>query len=74
MMKKFTVDQIEGDIAVLECENGSFVHMELASLPKHIHEGDIIRFDADSCFLSAEETDRRRQKIQKLMDKLFIDE
>ena len=46
-MKKFTVDRIEGELAVLECENGSFVEMELASLPKNIREGDIIRFDAN---------------------------
>ena len=73
-MKKFTVDRIEGELAVLECENGSFVNMELDSLPKNIREGDIIRFDSNSCFLSAEETDHRRRKMQKLMDKLFTEE
>ena len=73
-MKKFTVDRIEGDIAVLACENGSFVNMELSSLPKNISEGDIIRFAANSCFLSDEETSRRRQKMKKLMDKLFTEE
>ena len=72
-MKKFTVDRIEGEIAVLECGNGSFVEMELASLPKNIREGDIIRFDANSCFLSEDETARRRQKMRKLMDKLFTE-
>ena len=72
-MKKFTLDRIEGEIAVLECENGSFVEMELASLPKNIREGDIIRFDANSCFLSEDETARRRQKMRKLMDKLFTE-
>ena len=73
-MKKFTVDRIEGDIAVLECENGRFVNMELGSLPKNISEGDIIRFDANSCFLSEEETARRRQKMQKLIDRLFTED
>lgn len=70
-MKKFTVDRIEGEYAVLECENGDFVEMELASLPPNLHEGDIIRFNLNSCYLSAEETERRRQKMQKLMNKLF---
>ena len=73
-MKKFTVDRIEGDIAVLECENGSFVNMELSSLPKNSSEGDIIRFAANSSFLSDGETSRRRQKMKKLMDKLFTEE
>lgn len=71
MMKRFIVDRIEGDKAVLECENGDMVSMELTSLPKNLREGDVIRFNADSCFLNEEETERRRQKIRKLMEKVF---
>lgn len=71
MMKRFIVDRIEGDRAVLECENGDMVSMELTSLPKNLREGDVIRFNADSCFLNEEETERRRQKIRKLMEKVF---
>ncbi|MBR1482537.1 MAG: DUF3006 domain-containing protein [Ruminococcus sp.] len=73
-MKKFTVDRFEGAFAVLECENGSFVEMERSALPKNLREGDIIRFDANSCFLSEDETVRRRQKMQTLMEKLFTDD
>ena len=71
MMKRFIVDRIEGDRAVLECENGDMVSMELTSLPQNLREGDVIRFSADSCFLNEEETERRRQKIRKLMGKVF---
>lgn len=70
-MKKFTIDRIENDRAVLECENGSIVSVELSSLPKNIREGDILRFDENSCFLSEAETQRRKKKIKQLMDKLF---
>ena len=63
-MRKFIVDRIEGDKAVLECENGTFVEMEVASLPKNLKEGDVIRFKAK----------RRRQKIQRLMEQVFEDE
>ncbi|MER2081720.1 MAG: DUF3006 domain-containing protein [Ruminococcus sp.] len=73
-MRKFIVDRIEGDKAVLECENGTFVEMEVASLPKNLKEGDVIRFKANSCFLNADETERRRQKIQRLMEQVFEDE
>lgn len=70
-MKKFTVDRIEGDRAVLECEDGSFVSMELSALPKNLSEGDVIRFDANSCYLSEEESTRRHQKLKKQLEKLF---
>ena len=47
------------------------VSVELSSLPKNIREGDILRFDENSCFLSEAETQRRKEKIKQLMDKLF---
>lgn len=70
-MKRFTVDRIEGDKAVLECENGSTAVFELSSLPKNIHEGDILNFVNGSCYLNAEETERRSQKIRALMQSLI---
>lgn len=70
-MKRFTVDRFEGDKAVLECENGDFAVFDRTSLPKNIKEGDVLRFEAGSCYLNAEETDRRRQKMQRLMQSLF---
>ena len=35
-MKRFTIDRIEENKAILECENGEFVTLELSSLPKNI--------------------------------------
>ncbi len=70
-MKRFTVDRFEGDRVVLECENGDMAVFERRTLPKNIKEGDVLRFDGGSCYLSAEETVRRRKKIRKLMDSLF---
>ena len=58
-MKKFIVDRIEGDKAVLECENGDMVNLELKALPKNIKEGD--------------ETKARKEKIKNLMNSLFED-
>ena len=70
-MKRFTVDRIENDKAVLECENGDCVTLELKSLPKNIKEGDVLCFEENSYFLDKEETEKRRQKIKSLMDSLF---
>ena len=70
-MKRFTVDRIEEDKAVLECENGECVTLEVKSLPKNIKEGDVLCFEENSYFLDEEETEKRRQKIKSLMDSLF---
>ena len=70
-MKRFTVDRIEEDKAILECENGDCVTLELKSLPKNIKEGDVLCFEANSYFLDKDETEERRQKIKSLMDSLF---
>lgn len=70
-MKRFTVDRIENDKAVLECENGECVTLEVKSLPKNLKEGDVLCFEENSYFLDKEETEKRRQKIKSLMDSLF---
>ena len=70
-MKRFTVDRIEKDKAVLECENGECVTLEVKSLPKNIKEGDVLCFEENSYFLDKEKTEKRRQKIKSLMDSLF---
>lgn len=70
-MRKFTIDRIEGSKAVLECENGDCVSLDLVSLPKKIKEGDVLYFEEGSYFLDKEETEQRKRKIKSLMDSLF---
>ncbi len=70
-MKKFTVDRLEGDRAVLECENGDTAVFDRKSLPGSIREGDVLCFEEGSCYLNAEETERRSQRIKELMDRLL---
>ena len=70
-MKKFIIDRIEETKAILECENGDIVYLELKSLPKNVKEGDALYFEEGSYFLNEEETLRRKEKIKNLMDKLF---
>lgn len=72
-MKKFIVDRIEGYKAVLECENGDMVNLELKALPKNIKEGDVINFQENSYFLNSDETKARKEKIKNLMNSLFED-
>ena len=70
-MKKFIIDRIKETKAILECENGDIVSLELKSLPKNVKEGDALYFEEGSYFLNEEETLRRKEKIKNLMDKLF---
>lgn len=70
-MKKFTIDRIEEGKAVLECENGDMVNLDVSSLPKNIKEGDILEFADGSYFLDDEETIKRKMKIKELMSSLF---
>lgn len=70
-MKKFTVDRIEENKTVLECENGKFVSIETKSLPKNVKEGDILRFEENSYFLDKSETEKRKKQIKDLMNSLF---
>ncbi len=72
-MKRFTVDRFEGDKVVTECENGEMAIFEKSALPKSIKEGDVLNFEAGSCYLNAEETKRRKEYIRKLMDSLMED-
>jgi hypothetical protein len=70
-MKQFTIDRIEENKAVLECENGDCVSLELSSLPKNIKEGDVLCFEEGSYFLDAAETQKRKEHIKNLMNSLF---
>lgn len=70
-MNQFIIDRIEDGKAVLECENGEFVNIDLSSLPKNIKEGDVLRFDNGSYFFNAEETEQRSRYIKNLMESLF---
>ena len=70
-MKRFTVDRFEGGKAVLLCENGETAVLDRTALPKKLRESDVLCFEEGSCYLNAEETEQRRQKIKSMMEKLF---
>lgn len=70
-MKSFILDRIECDKAVLECEDGKFVTLDIKSLPKNLSEGDALYFEKGSYFLDKTETERSKEKIKGLMDSLF---
>ena len=66
-----TIDRIEGDLAVCEKENGSFVNVPLKSLPSGAREGSVLVRDGSSWRLDAAREAQRRGHIAKKMNSLF---
>lgn len=71
-MAYIVVDRFEGDIAVLELEDGSFIKMAIADLPNGAKEGSVLGFDENgNMAVDRDEEKRRRSENKKLQDKLF---
>lgn len=62
---KVTIDRFEGDFAVVETEDGTFVDMP-AVLARGAKEGDVLEIRIDE-----KETEARKKRIKGLMDQLF---
>lgn len=70
----WVVDGLEGRHARVEVEAGQTVDMSLASLPRGVREGDVLRVHVEGGDLSIEldpaETTRRRGQAQQQLDAL----
>lgn len=67
-MKTLIIDRIEADFAVCEIEEGSFADISLKALPDGVKEGDVVKISVD-----ADETEKRKNNIDNLMNSLFKD-
>lgn len=67
-MKKLIIDRFEGDFAVCETDDLEFVNIPIAALPCGAKEGDVFTISIDKS-----ETDKRKEKIEGLMNSLFKD-
>ncbi|GAW92763.1 DUF3006 domain-containing protein [Calderihabitans maritimus] len=61
------IDRFEGDMAVIEY-NGKTFDLPRSLLPEEAKEGDVLKMSIE---IDKEETEKRRKKIEKLMDELF---
>ena len=64
----FIIDRLEGEYAILEIREGEFSQMPKRLLPDAAKEGDVVIITVDK-----QETEQRKQRIEGLMDKLFVD-
>lgn len=69
-MKRGIVDRFEGDYAIIELDKG-FERIAKGKLPTTVKEGDVIVIDKEKIYVDIEETNKRKNKIKGLFDKLF---
>jgi len=60
------IDRFEGELAVLELENGEFVSVDTKILPPNAIEGSVINITCDEG-----ETEKKRLAAKKKMDSIF---
>ena len=61
------IDRFEGEYAVVETDNGEFVNLPKILVPD-AHEGDVVEIS-----INKEETSKRSENINSLMNDLFED-
>ena len=66
---RIVIDRIEEDIAIVEKEDGSFLHMSKNLIPSDAKEGDVLLIAVDK-----QNTVDRQQEITSLMEELWHDE
>ena len=67
---KYIVDRIEGEYAVCEAEDRSFINIPLIQLQPGIKEGDHISFD-DGVYSTFPTDEERKKRVKALMDDLW---
>ena len=68
---KLIIDRFEGGFAVCEAENKDIVNIERSKLPKGTKEGDVIIQTSEGYKLDIDMTNRRKERINKLMNELW---
>ncbi|WP_075980610.1 DUF3006 domain-containing protein [Bacillus massilinigeriensis] len=67
------VDRIEGDIVVVELDNGKMKDFSLSLFPPSIQAGEAVYWKENSFTIDMDQTKKLRKEIEDLMDDLFID-
>jgi len=67
------VDRIENNIIVVELEKSKVMTYKIDKLPT-VKEGDVLEINSDTkeVFVNKKKTKARRNKIKKLIDKVFV--
>lgn len=68
---KLIVDRFEENFAVCIDENNHVVNICINKLPDNAKEGSTILKKNDKYYIDQEDTDNRKERIEKLMDDLW---
>ena len=67
------VDRIEGELAVVELEDGGHEDVPVSSIEGRVRDGAVLAQDEDgNLSVDEEATEERLARIKEKMDKLFI--
>ena len=70
-MKKYILDRVEGNYAILESENGSMIEINIDNIDGNFREGDILIKEGDKFTVSELLTKERRDKIKDMMNDMW---
>ena len=68
---KVVIDRFEGEIAVLEKNERTTFSIPRSHLPQESREGDVLDIENDEIRVDVDETARRKQIAEKLLDELW---
>jgi len=66
----YTVDRLEGELAILETENKQTVTLPLSELPEEVKERDVLMLENGVWHQAPDEAERRRQAILQMQARL----
>lgn len=70
---KVIIDRFEGEYAICEKKDLEMIDIEINRLPPEAKEGDILIIRGENIKIDNEETEKRKEKIEKLMNDLWED-
>lgn len=73
MLMQGTIDRFEGELAVLETQQG-MIRIKRSDLPADAGEGDLVVQKAGNWIIDQSGSRLRRQKITRLADELWEDQ
>lgn len=68
---KIIIDRFEGEYAVCENESEEMIKIDKNKLPAGASEGDVLILERENITLDKNETQKRKEKIEKLMEELW---
>lgn len=70
-MRKYILDRLEGNYAILENEDGSMIEINIDDIKGQFKEGDILIKEDKKFIVNKNLGEERREKIKKMMNNIW---